>query len=100
VKELESLITHDALDSSSLTPESDGGVLPRSDLEAIARLAIKHNVPVLTDECISISSMKASSTAWPLSGMADCDFLTAIPRPCHDRLAAGYGIMPHDLAST
>lgn len=102
VRELASLITPRTRLIIVNSPQNPtGGVLTYADLEEIARLAVKHNIPVLTDEVYKhfiYEGQFHSLASFP--GMADL----AIILDGHSKSYAmtgwrlGYGIMPADFA--
>jgi aspartate/methionine/tyrosine aminotransferase len=102
VKELESLITPRTRLIIVNSPQNPtGGVLTRADIEAIARLAVKHDIPVLTDEVYKrfiYEGEHASVLSYP--GMPERTILL----DGHSKSYAmtgwrlGYGVMPLDLA--
>ncbi len=102
VNELESLITPRTRLIVVNSPQNPtGGVLTRSDLEAIARLSIEHDIPVLTDEVYKHFIYEGefySLASFP--GMAE----RSIILDGHSKTYAmtgwrlGWGIMPLDLA--
>jgi aspartate/methionine/tyrosine aminotransferase len=102
VRELESLITPRTRLIIVNSPQNPtGGVLTRSDLEAIARLAVKHDITVLTDEVYKhfiYEGQFASILTFP--GMLERTILL----DGHSKSYAmtgwrlGYGIMPADFA--
>ena len=102
VNELESLITPNTRLIIVNSPQNPtGGVLTRSDLEAIAKLSIKHDIPVLTDEVYKhfIYDGEFFSLA-SVPGMAEHSIIL----DGHSKTYAmtgwrlGWGVMPLDLA--
>ena len=102
VRELESLITPRTRLLIVNSPQNPtGGVLPHADLEAIARLAVKHDIPVLTDEVYKHFIYEgAFSSILTFPSMPERTILL----DGHSKTYAmtgwrlGYGIMPLDLA--
>jgi len=102
VRELESLITPRTRLLIVNSPQNPtGGVLPHADLEAIARLAVKHDIPVLTDEVYKHFIYEGTfSSILTFPGMPERTILL----DGHSKTYAmtgwrlGYGIMPLDLA--
>lgn len=102
VRELESLITPRTRLLIINSPQNPtGGVLTRSDIEAIARLAVKHGIPVLTDEVYKRFIYEGEHVSvLSFAGMADLGILL----DGHSKTYAmtgwrlGYGVMPLDLA--
>jgi aspartate/methionine/tyrosine aminotransferase len=79
-----------------------GGVLERSDLEAIAELAVKHDVTVLSDEIYSELLYEGEHISIAtMPGMADrtiiLDGFSKTYAMTGWRL--GYGLFPHDLVA-
>ncbi len=103
VHELASLITPRTRLIIINSPQNPtGGVLTRDDIAAIARLAVTHDIPVLSDEiyrCILYEGEHVSIASFP--GMAE----RTIILDGHSKTYAmtgwrlGYGIMPEDLAA-
>ena len=102
VRELESLITPRTRLLIVNSPQNPtGGVLTHADLEAIARLAVKHDIPVLSDEVYKHFIYEgAFSSILTFPGMPERTILL----DGHSKTYAmtgwrlGYGIMPLDLA--
>jgi aspartate aminotransferase len=102
VKELESLITPRTRLMIINSPQNPtGGVLTRSDIETIAHLAVKHDIPVLSDEIYKrfiYEGEHVSILSFP--GMPERTILL----DGHSKSYAmtgwrlGYGVMPLDLA--
>jgi aspartate/methionine/tyrosine aminotransferase len=102
VNELESLITPNTRLIIVNSPQNPtGGIFTRADLEAVARLSIKHGIPVLTDEVYKhfIYDGEFFSIA-SVPGMAEHSIIL----DGHSKTYAmtgwrlGWGVMPLDLA--
>jgi len=102
VDELASLITPSTKMLIANSPQNPtGGVLTREDSEAIAALAIKHDLVVVSDEIYSRLIFDGTHTSlYSLPGMAErtvlLDGLSKAWAMCGWRL--GFGAMPVDLA--
>jgi aspartate aminotransferase len=102
VNELESLITPRTRLIIVNSPQNPtGGVLTKSDLEAIARLSIKHDIPVLSDEMYKRYVYEGEHTSiLSFPGMPERTILL----DGHSKTYAmtgwrlGYGVMPVELA--
>jgi aspartate/methionine/tyrosine aminotransferase len=102
VRELESLISPRTRLIILNSPQNPtGGVLTRADIEAVARLAVKHDIPVLTDEVYKRFIYEGEHTSiLSFPGMPERTILL----DGHSKTYAmtgwrlGYGVMPVDLA--
>ena len=79
-----------------------GGILPAEDLKAIAKIAVAHQIPILTDEIYSRILYDE-----PFRSIADCDGMPELTiildgfSKSHAMTGwrIGYGVMPRDLAA-
>jgi aspartate aminotransferase len=102
VEELRSLLTPRTRMLIVNTPQNPtGGVLTREDCEQIARIAVEHDLVVISDEIYSRLIFDGEHTSlYGMPGMAErtilMDGLSKAWAMCGWRL--GFGVMPADLA--